>query len=252
MTRARVLALITAALVVAVIVRTRPWSGIDHRGEVGADPRRPPALRAGEGILLLALETRVHGTWTAEMWCLDVGTGAAVADPRRVRSSIEPTLVQLPAGTYRVVIDGMPRAGERGGMNEVCGRCESVVTVRGGEVTRLQVREPGGARLILMVVDAERALARPRAEGDASRPDGVYLEASRPDAAHEVVFFRPDAGSKASGTWRSWSLEFPDEVSGPVPPGDFTLATVARGRTLGRVPVKLVNGEITRVVLRVE
>lgn len=208
MTRARVLALITAALVVAMVVRTRPWDGIDRRGEVVVDPRRPPVLRDGEGMLLLDLETRGHSTWTAEMRCLDVGTGAAVVDPRRVRSSIEPTLVLLPAGTYRVVLDGMPRAGERGYRNEVCGRCQSVVTIRSGEDTRLEVREPVGARLILMVVDAERALMRPRTEENASRPDGVYLEAGRPDAAHEVVFFRTDGDSirSAPGDRGAWSF----------------------------------------------
>jgi len=251
MTRVRTLAWIVSALAVVVIVWMRPWAGRGSSGEVVADPRTSMVLRSGDGVLRLELERRGHGSWAAEMRCEDPDTGAVALEPRRVRSSHEPTFVALPAGTYRLVLDGFPRAGERGWRIETCGRFESIVDIRSGEDTRILVPEPDAAALILMVVDAERALARPRSEGDDARPDGVYLDSGRIAAAHEVVYFHHDVGANM-GIWSRWSLDFPDEVSGPVPAGDFTLSAVARGRTLGQVPVKLVDGQITRVVLRVE
>lgn len=187
MTRFRILALLAAALAVVTIVRLRPWAGPEHGADAAADPRLPPPLREGEGLLHVELEQLGHGSWSAVMRCEAQASGDLVLEPRRVRSSHEPMPVPLPTGTYRIVLDGMPRAGDRGWRNEASGRSVSTVEIRRGRETRVEIRRPDAAALILMLVDAEGASARPRSAEDGSRPDGLYLDAEGLAAAHEVV-----------------------------------------------------------------
>jgi len=205
-----------------------------------------------EGVLLLTLETRNHGSWVATLTCTDAESGIARIQPRLVRSSGEPVRIRLPPGVCRVVLDGMPRKGERGERYERCGRYESTVQIRSGQATALHVPEPLGADLLVMIVDVARSEAQPPARQHAAEADGLYLVAPG-RLAHEVVFHRPEGDSKTFGRWSSWSPEWRDDaVSGSVPAGDFELRAVHGGRVLGSVPVHLVDGEVNRVVLPIE
>lgn len=204
-------------------------------------------------ILAVKLERSGHASPVARLSCEDAKSGQAWIVPRALRAGSEPLLLSLPEGELRVIVDGLPRAGDRGHRFATCGRAERTVRLRAGESTRLELNLHSlpSAELIVTVVDVDRALRRALSPPGEAHPDGLWLHAPG-RVPRELVFHRPDQPGANLGTWRPWDPEHADEVSGPVPPGEYTLCAAHAGRWLGKVAVRLEDHTVGQVEIRVE
>ncbi|MBK7877892.1 MAG: hypothetical protein IPJ77_19605 [Planctomycetes bacterium] len=176
-----------------------------------------------------------------------------------------PATFELPAGRYRVVVEGAASVGYHGTLESerAAGRVEELVTVEPGRATRVEARVPGGARLKLTVHAAigerERAafLARFGDQGEWNLDFFTHratLELCRPGRAPLPADFRYELGTtSAAGTHVRPALTVgTTQVSELLPAGRFTLvARLTSGRSVER-EIELVEGATLEVVLAIE
>lgn len=158
-----------------------------------------------------------------------------------------PWRVTLPAGVYRLVVDGAASIGAHGELHAPRdrGRFEREVAVVAGEETPVHAVLPEGARLVV------------RLAGEADEPEGrrARLLLCAPDGRPEEVLFvrEGSAASTLPGRHLERWLYLGDEgTTQALPAGRWTLvATLPDGRTAA-APVTLVDGETAEIILEVE
>lgn len=177
-----------------------------------------------------------------------------------------PATFELPAGRYRVVVEGEADIEDWHGTllrERGAGRVEELVTVEPARETRVEARVPGGARVELTVHasigERERDAFLARSGDQGAWNLDVFshratLELRRADRAPLPVEFRWDLeGTSAAGTHLASALPVETtQVSELLPAGTFTLvARLTSGRSVERA-IELVEGATLEVVLAIE
>lgn len=256
-----------------------PFGSANARIDVPADAARIEVVLtcAPSACGWLAIELlddageRIEGGWAAR-----------VEDPRSdalVLTAVgevacEKIPLALPAGRYRVVVDGRESLGigrHTLANSRAVGRIETVVDVVAGATTRVRARSREGARLHVRLVRADacgagaepspQALERGRREGrfastipSASRLRFATLHLRQGERAAIPVRFASSAGPSEHGPPKPLPLLALGEegVSEPLPTGTFVLEAVHPDGRVARAQVELVEGRTTVVALTFE
>lgn len=259
-------------LVIGLIGAGVPWKPVEARVPVGASrievvltvPGRKPT---GEVALTVFGPDGTALVRKLEIRFQDEVTGFPLLGRNSFYRSPWPQVFELPAGDYRLVVEGDASIDSHHGTlmsPRECGRFETLVRIRSGQRVEIQANLPQGARVKVHLRGA--VLEKDREAIRLEYPDSsvsidywsrrAELELRGEGDWPQPVYFTDDemfAGTSAAGTHRTpWLALGSTDTSGILSAGDYVLrASMPGGRVVTR-SLTLVDGQTTEVTLSFE
>ncbi|MCC6408375.1 MAG: hypothetical protein IT453_14515 [Planctomycetes bacterium] len=250
---------------VGLIGGGQPWRPLDvlvpaHASRVEVVVTRAPAAELGTWLVRARdAESEARGL-AVRCSIEDSTTGFALL--REWGHAVQPWRFELPAGEYRVAVEGEAELDLYHGVlteERVLGRVEKLARVVAGRESTIELSLGAGARLRLTLrgatSDADRAAV--------SKPGWRYFDSVEdrasvaeialfaPNRRPEPVWFRWELdGTSAAGTHLRATLALGEsELSEVVSAGRFELVARLPGGRVARAPVELVDGRTADVEL---